>query len=226
MKKLVLAACAITCAVSVFAQGTVQFNNRIGSTVLQSHIYLSPANVTSQLTGNGPNDFPAGATSWAGFTALQGVASGQQPYLAALMYNYSGSGVPTWALTGAGGPAAIGSFRSTTAGAGYMAAGIDAYLNGVNGNTAATVRIFAWETKGIYNDPTAAWNAWNTGLCNGGMSKVVNIVTGGPNDPNPPLPAPQMTGLESFNIYLVPEPSTLALAGLGAAAMLIFRRRK
>ena len=30
----------------------------------------------------------------------------------------------------------------------------------------------------------------------------------------------------SFNLYMVPEPSTFALAGLGAAALMIFRRRK
>ena len=29
-----------------------------------------------------------------------------------------------------------------------------------------------------------------------------------------------------FNLYFVPEPSTFALAGLGAAALMIFRRRK
>jgi hypothetical protein len=38
---------------------------------------------------------------------------------------------------------------------------------------------------------------------------------------NPPAP---MTGFQGFTI-VVPEPSTFALAGLGAAALLIFRRR-
>jgi PEP-CTERM motif len=30
----------------------------------------------------------------------------------------------------------------------------------------------------------------------------------------------------SFNLYFIPEPATAALAGLGAAAFLLFRRRK
>lgn len=33
-------------------------------------------------------------------------------------------------------------------------------------------------------------------------------------------------GLNSFQMVAVPEPSTFALAGLGAAALLVFRRRK
>jgi len=41
--------------------------------------------------------------------------------------------------------------------------------------------------------------------------------------PNPPGP---LTGLTSITLNGVPEPSTFALAGLGAAALLIFRRRK
>lgn len=42
--------------------------------------------------------------------------------------------------------------------------------------------------------------------------------------PNPPGP---LTGLGSISLNSgVPEPSTFALAGLGAAALLIFRRRK
>jgi hypothetical protein len=35
-----------------------------------------------------------------------------------------------------------------------------------------------------------------------------------------------MRVLERFNIYVVPEPSTFVLAGLGAAALMIIRRRR
>jgi hypothetical protein len=37
--------------------------------------------------------------------------------------------------------------------------------------------------------------------------------------------ATPLNGLASFSVEVIPEPSTFALAGLGAAAMLIFRRR-
>jgi len=32
--------------------------------------------------------------------------------------------------------------------------------------------------------------------------------------------------VQSFNIWLIPEPTTAAFVGLGAVAWLIFRRRK
>jgi hypothetical protein len=35
-----------------------------------------------------------------------------------------------------------------------------------------------------------------------------------------------MSHLTSFNLYFFPEPSTLALAGLGAAVLMIARGRK
>jgi hypothetical protein len=35
----------------------------------------------------------------------------------------------------------------------------------------------------------------------------------------------QMSGLLASMVVVVPEPSTIALAGLGAAALLMFRRR-
>jgi len=54
-----------------------------------------------------------------------------------------------------------------------------------------------------------------------GESAILNIPTGGAGSP-PGLPA-NLTGLQSFS--LVPEPSTIALAALGAA-FLILRRRK
>jgi hypothetical protein len=37
---------------------------------------------------------------------------------------------------------------------------------------------------------------------------------------------PLMDDLRSFSIYLIPEPSGLALAGLGAVALMIYRRRE
>lgn len=39
-------------------------------------------------------------------------------------------------------------------------------------------------------------------------------------------PVPDFTGFQSFSVALVPEPSSLALAGLGIAGALLFRRRK
>jgi hypothetical protein len=42
----------------------------------------------------------------------------------------------------------------------------------------------------------------------------------------PPDVPPDLTGMGAVILTAVPEPSTFALAGLGAAALLIFRRRK
>lgn len=41
-----------------------------------------------------------------------------------------------------------------------------------------------------------------------------------------PSPNSNLQGLAGFNLVPVPEPTTLALGGLGAAALLLFRRRK
>jgi hypothetical protein len=51
---------------------------------------------------------------------------------------------------------------------------------------------------------------------------------GGSPVPAPALPLFGGTGLQGFNMNAVgvPEPTSMALAGLGAAALLIFRRRK
>jgi hypothetical protein len=48
---------------------------------------------------------------------------------------------------------------------------------------------------------------------------VVNQIGGLVNTP------PQLTGV-SFSVVAAPEPSSFALAGMGLASLLIFRRRK
>jgi hypothetical protein len=60
-----------------------------------------------------------------------------------------------------------------------------------------------------------------------GESAPVNIAgLGGVNPTTGAIvPTPDLSGLQSFNLRVVPEPSTIALGVLGAAALL-YRRRK
>ena len=80
----------------------------------------------------------------------------------------------------------------------------------------------AWDnSSALYPTWAEASVAWAAGTIAAGKSGAFTLASIG-GDVNT---APFITPL-SFNLYMVPEPSTFALAGLGAAAMLIFRRRK
>jgi len=59
-----------------------------------------------------------------------------------------------------------------------------------------------------------------------GTSSIINLASTG--NPNPPAGTPTVIATLYGNIQMVPvpEPSSMALAGLGAASLLIFRRRK
>ncbi|HYG33847.1 MAG TPA: PEP-CTERM sorting domain-containing protein [Clostridia bacterium] len=211
MKKLLLIAAGLSFAASVFAQGTIVFNNRLTGSLV-THVYYNPA-VNSSVIGNGANDTPAGTTSWAGYTALDG--SG---FMATLRCA-SGAGVDPTLLQWAG---ATTTFRSG-AGAGFINGTTLTLPNVAKDAAAATFQMFAWDNRsGNYGTAAAAFSAWQAGTIAAGFSNPFNVTKIG-GDFNTP---PNMDGLQSFNIYTVPEPSSLALAGLGAAAMLIFRRRK
>jgi len=73
-------------------------------------------------------------------------------------------------------------------------------------------------------------NAWLTKPPTGGLfgeSSIASGVAGGGSQSLPPLIPFGGTGIPTgFTLTSVPEPSSMALAGLGAAALLIFRRRK
>jgi len=78
--------------------------------------------------------------------------------------------------------------------------------------TVLTLVIRAWDTQ--------SGATWDTSTVRG-QSGGFNYTLVGAGSP-----APDPVGLAPFQLIIVPEPSTFALAGLGAAALLLFRRRK
>jgi hypothetical protein len=212
MKKLALATLALTCAAGVFAQGTVTLNNRVVGAVV-THIYapFAPGSSVHQI-GNGTGDTGAGTTDWTGYSLLSGSS------IFAQLLGAAGNSQPEASLVGAN---PTTTFRTGTA-AGFVA-GVTATVAGVPGDTTpATLELVAWDnSSGLYSTWTQARNAWQQGLIAAGVSGTINLSSlGGTGTP------PNLVGLQSFNIYFVPEPGTFALLGLGAASMLIFRRRK
>jgi hypothetical protein len=220
MKKLILAAIVTSFGINVFAQATVVFNNRISGTLI-THVYIGPR---GEIQGNGPGDTPAGTTSYAGYTLIgtAGTPAGSN-YLAQLL-GAPGFGQPESSLLPALG---VASFRSG-GGAGNIA-GITATFNNIPPNApAATLEMVAWDnSSGLYPTWAQASVGWFQGVIFAGRSGVWNQDNLGGTSPAPNMinSTDPSQHLQSFG-FGAPEPATAALAGLGAAALLVFRRRK
>jgi hypothetical protein len=227
MKKLILAAVTLTTAASVFAQGTVIFNNRSGGT---SHVYapLSQTDAT-RIVGQGSNDSQPASTDYGGRPLLGstglGGTYGATNYLGQLLGGPAGS--PEAALQPSLSPAV--SFRTGTA-AGGNANATATFANIAKDAASATFEMVAWDnSSGLYPTWAQALTAWNGGLIAAGRSPLFNLsAIGGDVNTPPNMFNAGAGGVQSFNLYwqVIPEPTVAALAGLGAAAMLIFRRRK
>lgn len=84
----------------------------------------------------------------------------------------------------------------------------------------ATIQVRAWYNPNHnISFAQAVINGVNTG-----KSAVLNITTVANSDPT--IQSLDTVNMAAFGVGAVPEPSSFALAGLGAAALLIFRRRK
>ena len=223
MKKLILTACAVTTALGVFAQGTVAFvnNNALGTSRVWGP---SPSNPGLSLVGNSATDNPAGTANYVGAGMLKIGAGG-------LLGQYGGSTTfaQLLAANGASQPEAslLPAGQTTTFRTG-SAAGVLALITSSLGNVPldapnATLEVVAWDnSSGNYPTWTQASVAWAAGLIAAGKSGAFNVAAIGGNVNSPPNFASP-----SFNLHTtIPEPSTFALAGLGAAALLIFCRRK
>ena len=83
-----------------------------------------------------------------------------------------------------------------------------------------------WNTSWLTDGRSFAWSGESL---SGGALAWANG-TGNPNGSPPSPPVALVTGAAGYNGLVfeihTPEPSTFALAGLGAAMLMIFRRRK
>lgn len=220
MKPLLLAAFTFTLATSGFAQGTVTFNNRVVGSIV-THVYAPRAgSPASALVGNGTADTPPGTVDWSGFTPIgangtvgqYGGATTVAQLLAAPGFNQPETSLVPQA-TG------IATFR-TGAAAGFICGGITVTLSNVQPDApGATFEMIAWDNStGLYPTWTQASVGVRAGLIAFGSSGTFNVgPIGGTTTP------PNLIGLQSFNLYIIPEPSVLALLSLGAA--LLLRRR-
>jgi len=209
MKKTLLTLALAVATVSVMAQGSVNFTTVSGA-LLRAPVYGPElGDPTLSKSGNSATGIPAGAQVYTG-SLLTGSGYTAQLWAAA------GAGQAEGALVAALG--ATTSFRTGSA-AGFVA-NITGVLTGVPFDApAATIQLRVWDNQ------AGAVTSWGQALTLGaaaGKSPLFTVNSIGGNL-NPP---PFLEGIQSFNIYAVPEPGTFVLAGLAAASLLIFRRRK
>jgi hypothetical protein len=220
MKKTLITALLMGIAAGAFAQGTVTFANNNGNSVLgplfRANMFLpETGDSTVSKTGQtGGTDNPVGTQTYTGAFLTTGYR--------AQLYAFNGASQAEGALLAA---PAIQSFRS--GGAAGLINSQTATLVGVPLDAAvATIQFRVWDnTSGLYPDWASAEPAWLNGTIAAGKSALLNINSIGGTLNAPPV----LASLQSFNAYTigaVPEPSTFVLAGLGAAGLLIFRRRK
>jgi PEP-CTERM motif len=206
MKKLLaLALLGSSLTLTAFGQGEVQFKNFISGVV--------DARITQDVTT------PGSPVNIDGSDPL---------FRAALLGGAVGGTAAT--MNDAGSLALLSSPDGTSTYVGFRTAGAAGILNigneaarvvpGVNWGGSAMVQVVAW--YGNETDYAAAVAANDPR----GVSNTLTLtLPSSATDPN----LANLVGLQSFNVTgsaIIPEPTTFALAGLGAAALLIFRRRK
>jgi len=213
MKKSIFAfGVVLASTAGVMAQGTLNYSTRVTGSVV-APIYNTAVG-ESRKEGNTAAGTPAGTQTYLGGLLTGSGFSAQLFYLAGLDNTEA-------SLVAAAG--SVTTFRTSATLAGTIATSFQTLpLTSVGGS--ATLQLRVWENL---NGTLTSWDQaapfWESGTIKAGKSSVFNISGLVDNqNPNPP----NMDGIRSFNIYVVPEPSTFLLAGLGAASLLIFRRRK
>lgn len=205
MKKILLTSLLAVAAIASFAQGSISVGN--GITATRFPIYgPQVADPSTQVVGNGNFSAPTGSTVFTG-----GLLSGTRYAIEfwagpASATDFGGlSLITTTTFRTAATATALPNGLTTT---------ILATIPGVAADAQAKLAVRVWDTQ---SGATYA----NASVRGQGALFLSAPLGGGLTTP------PNWVG-QSFSLTssVVPEPTSMALAGLGAASLLIFRRRK
>jgi hypothetical protein len=204
MKKLLLTLTVVTVsALTMYGQGRVSFNNEATFAAPDAITVTNNASFSQGASGGNPGDGIGGDLYSVQLRWASGTFVSQALFEAALPTSssvYSGS-----VFLANTGPLATFS--------GFFDAGVVPIPGAVG---TYTMQAWAW-----YNQGFATYSSAVLGLRNAGQSDLFTV-----NVTAPPSPV-NSTVFPGFQVWTpIPEPSTFALAGLGAASLLLFRRRK
>jgi hypothetical protein len=214
MKKLILTITLALAASSLPGQGTINFNNATSTygSATPSHL------ITFNFLAEGYNAALAN-----GALVSSNYAGVNLSNLRVLLYYGATTQNSIAGLTAATSTPAT--FRdSTSANAGSWIGGGIVTLQGFDVGATVNAAVLVWDAS-QYANGLAAYNAFATGSSKGlyGDSGIFQYTV----PPVGSLPSAYfMANQQPFSIPRFPEPSTFALAGLGVASLLIFRRRK
>jgi len=204
MKKLLLSLTAgVLSVATMYGQGRVNFNNQSTFTTPDAiTIAANPNNMGA--TGGLPGEGIGGDKYSVQLRWAAGTITNQAVFNAAA--GLTSSAIFTGSAVFLANTGPLSTFS------GFFDAGTVANV-GAPGTF--TMQTWAWYSVG-----GGANGQWGTATGNKGASQLFTVnVTASPTPVN-------STVFPGFTVGLVPEPSTFALAGLGAAALLLFRRRK
>jgi len=220
MKKLVVIAALSLTGLAAFGQGSLNFGNSFSGSFIMPIFGPDPANPTLALSGAPSTSRVSGVIPSTGTTVYGGpLLQGTGYTLQLWAGSTTGNLAPTTYIT---------SFRTSTGDklpAGLVSGAVGVVIPGVDAGQQAFYQLRVWDNKG---GQATTWAAGLAGGTYGSSAIVLSGALGGVDSTGGiHATSPNSTDWVSFNLISnVPEPTSLALAGLGAAAMMIFRRRK